>query len=284
MCIAKLDHVYKNYGQNEVLHDINISIESGVILGLVGPNGSGKTTIMKLLSKLIYPTKGIVFYSQTYSALIETPSLYENLSGKENLEYFASLENINNYDIDKIIDCLNMSNFINKQVKKYSLGMKQKLGIALTLLGNPKLIILDEPLNGLDPLSIKEIKDTLKKIKKLRKISILISSHMLKDLNELCDRVIFIKDGKIVENNNLNDNLKKIQICFSNIQDKEKANTLLLHKLIIQEDELSIYINENNDLNQILKLLIDNNIKISEVIKYKNTLEDRYLSTYQEKK
>lgn len=277
MVISSFSKVNKSYGKKQILHDLNFSIEEGKIIGLVGPNGSGKTTIMKLLSKLIYPTSGEILYSKSYSSLIETPAFYNELSGFENLMYFAKIKNVGLENVLEIVDKLGISEFINMKVSKYSLGMKQKLGIAITLLGYPKLVILDEPLNGLDPIATNTLKKYIREIKLKYNSTFLISSHLLKDLEEISDNVIFIKNGYLLNSLEFKKNSKKYQISFLSNEVNDVKNYLNNFKINIFENTLIVF---DDNLNDILKILLNNNVKIDEVKRYNVKLEDIYLENF----
>ena len=277
MVISSFSKVNKSYGKKQILHDLNFSIEEGKIIGLVGPNGSGKTTIMKLLSKLIYPTSGEILYSKSYSSLIETPSFYNELSGFENLKYFAKIKNVGLENVLEIVDKLGISEFIKTKVSKYSLGMKQKLGIAITLLGYPKLVILDEPLNGLDPIATNTLKKYIREIKLKYNSTFLISSHLLKDLEEISDNVIFIKNGYLLNSLEFKKNSKKYQISFLSNEVNDVKNYLNNFKINIFENTLIVF---DDNLNDILKILLNNNVKIDEVKRYNVKLEDIYLENF----
>ena len=277
MVISSFSKVNKSYGKKQILHDLNFSIEEGKIIGLVGPNGSGKTTIMKLLSKLIYPTSGEILYSKSYSSLIETPAFYNELSGFENLKYFAKIKNVGLENVLEIVDKLGISEFIKTKVSKYSLGMKQKLGIAITLLGYPKLVILDEPLNGLDPIATNTLKKYIKEIKLKYNSTFLISSHLLKDLEEISDNVIFIKNGYLLNSLEFKKNSKKYKIKFLSNEVNDVKNYLNNFKINIFENTLIVF---EDNLNDILKILLNNNVKIDEVKRYNVKLEDIYLENF----
>lgn len=277
MVISSFSKVNKSYGKKQILHDLNFSIEEGKIIGLVGPNGSGKTTIMKLLSKLIYPTSGEILYSKSYSSLIETPAFYNELSGFENLKYFAKIKNVGLENVLEIVDKLGISEFIKTKVSKYSLGMKQKLGIAITLLGYPKLVILDEPLNGLDPIATNTLKKYIREIKLKYNSTFLISSHLLKDLEEISDNVIFIKNGYLLNSLEFKKNSKKYQISFLSNEVNDVKNYLNNFKINIFENTLIVF---EDNLNDILKILLNNNVKIDEVKRYNVKLEDIYLENF----
>ncbi|MGM9646473.1 MAG: ABC transporter ATP-binding protein [Eubacteriales bacterium] len=215
--IAQLHSVKKSFGRTLVLNDINLSIGKGEIVGLLGPNGSGKTTVMKLLSKMLFPDEGNILYADRFHALIEEPRFYSSLSGYNNLLYFAYLSGKGKKEVQTVAEGLRLQKYIHKRVKKYSLGMKQKLGIATALLAESDLLILDEPMNGLDPYAVVEVRALLKKLAKESGTAILLSSHILSEMQKVCDRVLILKEGRILSEHFVTDelDLEKLYIsCF----------------------------------------------------------------------
>lgn len=209
--VLEVSNLSKSFGKRKVLDNINLTIHEGDIVGLIGPNGAGKTTLIKTILSLYKSNFGSVricgfdtkkdlekALSKTGS-IIENPDMYLNLSGKKNLKITALINNIKdkNY-IDEMVKFVGLSDRINDKVKKYSLGMKQRLALANALIKKPKLLILDEPTNGLDPYGIKELRMILKKISEEENISILISSHILSEVENICDRVVIIDKGNII--------------------------------------------------------------------------------------
>ena len=210
--ILDVSNVTKSFGNRIAVNNISFSIREGEIFGFLGPNGAGKTTTMKLICGLCSITKGqirICNYDipkdkekalQHVGALIENPLMYPNMTGYENLKYYASLyKNISKDDIMKYARIVGLEHRLKDKVKTYSLGMKQRLGIAQALLHSPKLLILDEPLSGLDPNGVKEMRDFLKMLAKEYNIAILISSHMLADMEQICDTIAIIDNGQLLE-------------------------------------------------------------------------------------
>lgn len=210
--VLDVANVTKKFGERVAVDNVSFQIFEGEIFGLIGPNGAGKTTIIKMITGLISCTTGTVFICgknikkefekaiKNVGGIIENPELYTYMSGMDNLKYFASLyPNISQKRINEVVMLVGMENRIYDKVGKYSLGMKQRVGIAQALLHNPKLLILDEPTNGLDPNGIKEMRTFLKKLASDNKISILISSHILAEMEQLCDTVGIIDGGKLIE-------------------------------------------------------------------------------------
>lgn len=199
--MIELRSVKKVYDKKCVLDIEDLKIEYGKILGIVGDNGAGKTTLLRLISRIEYPTEGELDYddeNMIISALIEKPALDEELTAFDNLKYVNILcGHKDNKRIDELLEIVGLSDDRNMKVKKFSLGMKQRLGLAMVLLPSPHLLVLDEPLNGLDPNGIIEMREIIGRLKK-DEVTILISSHILSELSKVADDFIFIKKGKIV--------------------------------------------------------------------------------------
>ena len=216
--ILEVENLNKSFGKNKILNDINITIYESDIVGLIGPNGAGKTTLIKTILNLYYPSSGKIkicgyevkkdfeLVMSKVSSLVETPDLYQNLSGLQNLKMTMIMNNIKDYEyMEKIIKLLKLNNKINDKVKKYSLGMKQRLALANALIKKPQFLILDEPTNGLDPLGIKELRDIIKFVNDNFNTTILISSHILSEIENICDEIIIIDNGYIIEQLDISD-------------------------------------------------------------------------------
>ncbi len=220
--IIKVENLKKKIGRKVILHNLSFSVDEGKIVGIVGPNGAGKSTLIKTMLGLYKITSGNIYingYSvknnlekclNNIGCIIENPDMYTNLSGRKNIELYANLCDI--YDkkyINNIITLVKLENRIDDKVKTYSLGMRQRLGIACALVLNPKILILDEPTNGLDPFGIKELRELLKEVNEKTNMTIIISSHILEEMQKICDEVILIDDGNFVENVNIEDMKEK---------------------------------------------------------------------------
>ena len=204
--ILKVNGVSKDYGHFHALDSMSFTVPKGSIYGLVGRNGAGKTTVMRIISGLQEPTSGKVEYGFDHKklgkvgALVELPSIYSNQSAKENLIYqYINLGLKVDDSIDQILDFVGLGNTGAKKAGKFSLGMRQRLGIAMAMCGNPELLILDEPINGLDPQGIIQIRDLLVKLNQERGITIIISSHILSELSKLATDFGFVEGGKVVK-------------------------------------------------------------------------------------
>lgn len=203
-----LKNISKKFKNNIVLDDINLDLESGNIYGLSGRNGSGKTVLMKIMSGLFSPSTGSIFidnepltinnnYKFNIGALLENPKFFPELTGFENLKTIAKIKNeINDEDILSALKIVNLLDEKDKKFGKYSLGMKQKLGVAQAIMENQKIILLDEPFSGIEERSVKELKEFIKEAKEQDKL-IIISSHIKEDLDELCDKIFYLDAGKI---------------------------------------------------------------------------------------
>lgn len=209
--ILRTNNLTKKYKDFTALNNANITINKGDIYGLIGRNGAGKTTLMKVITTLTNKTSGEFYLfdkddsdltetKRRIGCLIENPAFFENLTAYQNLKYYAIQKGIIDYSqIDKVLDLVKLSDSKNKKFKTFSLGMKQRLGIAFAMLDNPDFVILDEPINGLDPIGISELRETLKKLNEESNITMLISSHILSELYLLANRFCFIEKGKIIK-------------------------------------------------------------------------------------
>ena len=210
--IIETANLSKEYSKNRVVDSIDMHVEKGKIYGLLGKNGAGKTTTMCMLLNLVYPSDGEILLfgkdprrhsKEVYSnigSIIETPGFYENLTAYENLEIIAKLRgNYNSLNVKMVLEMVNLCHEKSKQFKDFSLGMKQRLGIAAAIMHNPELLILDEPINGLDPFGIKEIRDLLKKLSCEYGVTILISSHILSEIENIADVIGFMDQGVLID-------------------------------------------------------------------------------------
>ncbi len=212
MSVLEVKNLTKKFGKRVILDQVSVTLEEGEVVGLVGPNGAGKSTFIKSILGLYNIDEGDVkicgfdVYKQHRDALskvgciVENPDMYQNISGRRNLKICALMNDLpKNTDIDSVVHLVRMESRIDDKVKTYSLGMKQRLGLASALLNHPKLLILDEPINGLDPQGIMELRQIVRDLSKKDKMTVLISSHILAEIGQMCDRIIMIDQGKIVD-------------------------------------------------------------------------------------
>ena len=204
--VIKVDGVSKDYGKAHVLDNMTFTVPKGSIFGLVGRNGAGKTTIMRIMAGLQKPTSGKVEYGFNHKklgnigALVELPSIYSNASARDNLIYqYINLGLKIDETIDQSLEFVGLGDTGEKKAGKFSLGMRQRLGIAMAMAGNPELLILDEPINGLDPQGIIQIREVLEKLNKERGVTIIISSHILSELAKTATDFAFVEKGRVVK-------------------------------------------------------------------------------------
>ncbi|MHC1685133.1 MAG: ABC transporter ATP-binding protein [Clostridiaceae bacterium] len=294
--VIRTHNLTKKYKNTEVVSDLSINLKKGEIYGFLGQNGAGKTTTLRMIMGLIKPSRGEVelFGKIGYSkdiykkigAIIEYPGFYPNLTAEENLEIHRRMMGIENKEyIKEALDTvgLELSEIKNKKVKNYSLGMKQRLGVARAILHKPELLILDEPTNGLDPLGIKEMREMLIDLKDKKGITILISSHLLSEVEHLATEIGVIHNGKLLEEIDYKElqkrNRKYLKIRVS---DDKKASFLLEDKLSIKDFDVA----EKNTLRiyqdlergaEVARVLISNNIDLHEMHVSLDNLEDYFV-------
>lgn len=278
----------KSLGKKHILKDVNLVLNEGDILGFIGPNGAGKTTTIKLILGLQTIDSGNVSINgydikkdfvkaiKNVGAIVENPDMYTYLSGYDNLKMSQRLYNIKEDRIKEVIKLVGLEKRIHDKVSKYSLGMRQRLGIANAILNNPKLLILDEPTNGLDPEGIKEIRTLLLKLAKTEKMAILVSSHILSELDSFCNKIAIIQNGKIIETNDIS-KIKEINNEEVYLFEVSSTNKLPIEKIIIISDtEFKIKTSKEN-IPDIINTLVKNNIKIYKVHEEQMSLEEVFL-------
>lgn len=292
--VLKTYNISKKYG-NQVSNDkISITIKKGEIYGLIGKNGAGKTTLFRIITGLSHKSSGnLEIFGKSeekdlntartmIGSLIESPAFYKNMTARENLEVSRLVRNIAGKEcIDEVLQLVGLSDTNKKKVKNFSLGMRQRLGIANALLGNPKLLILDEPINGLDPMGIVEIRELLKKINKEKDVTILISSHILGELSELATNYGIINNGRLVEEISVKELKEKCRQYIEVIVDNPaKASTILEKELLITDYEVL----ENNRIKIFSNLdssgLINGTLSKNKVVVQKINLKGENLEEY----
>ncbi|MFF2290527.1 ABC transporter ATP-binding protein [Peribacillus butanolivorans] len=295
--ILKTNQLTKVFEGKEVVSGVNMHVKQGEIYGFLGPNGAGKTTIMKMITNLIKPTSGDIeifgekLTNTSYEVLkrigtiIEYPIFYEKLTAKENL--YLHCEYMGYYDkksIDHALDLVKLHNVDDKKVKDFSLGMKQRLGIARAITTKPELLILDEPINGLDPIGIKELRELFKMLCKEYGITLLISSHILAEMEQMADTIGVIQNGKLIKEVSMKSiNGEQTDYIEVTVQDIKKATYILDHELglknykIISEQMIRIY-EMTATQQEISKALIMKDIEIESINKKHSSLEEYFLN------
>ncbi len=291
--VLEIKNVSKKISKRQILKDISLEVKEGEIFGFVGPNGAGKTTLIKVMLGLYKMDSGNVKIAgydikkdfekamEEIGAIIENPEMYGYLSGKDNLAIYARMEEgVSDNFQRELIRMVKLGGRINNKVKTYSLGMRQRLGIAQALLSNPKLLILDEPTNGLDPLGIKELRDMLKKISKEKNMAVFISSHILSEIELMCDRIAIIDNGEIIEIKDLHDKSKeeKQEVLFE-VSFKDKASEVL-EKLgynpLIEDEGIKLLV-DKEDIPVINKHLVEDDIKVYGISSKHRSLEEEFI-------
>lgn len=294
MNVLEVKDAYKHLGKRQIIKGISFSVKEGEIFGFLGPNGAGKTTTIRMLVGLIAPNQGTISIMgnniqtnrekalKEVGAVVENPELYTYLSGLENLMQVAAIRKINRKKVDEIVELVGLTSRINDKVKKYSLGMKQRLGLGIALLSKPKLLILDEPTNGLDPSGIMDFRNIVKTSAKEYGMSVFVSSHILSEIQQLCDTVAFINDGQIqsIESLNPDNTEEKVSMVIVS-KDIEKCGNTLNHISFVSSIEqkdgrFTIKVDENN-IPELIYKLSENRVPIREIFEKHQGLEERYV-------
>ncbi|MGD1635718.1 ABC transporter ATP-binding protein [Listeria monocytogenes] len=292
--VLKLEHVTKKIGQKNIVHDISFDIHKGEVFGLLGPNGAGKTTIIRSIVGLIRRSEGTVFingknvdteYKAAISevgAIIENPEFYMYMSGWANLKQFArmSQKNITDEHIREIVELVKLTGAINQKVKTYSLGMRQRLGVAQALIQNPKLLILDEPTNGLDPQGMAEFRTLIRDLA-TNGTSVLISSHLLSEIQQITDRFAIINKGVLTHIEKMSDLIENHVAAYKlKVSDPVATTTVIATlpvKLVAQNEDLFKIEVAHEDVHLIARALIQANIDLLEMVPLQASLEERFL-------
>jgi len=305
MSIISLQNVSKNFGKFEAVKNINIEIEKGKIFGLIGPNGAGKTTILSMLSGILKPTKGKIYIfdkdiqeelsiKNKIGVVPEQPYVYGDMNVHNFLSFWADLYEIKNKEnrINFVLDKVNLGNssIKNKKLKEFSKGMKQRVSIARALLHDPEILILDEPMSGLDPVGIKEVRDLIFEQKKEGK-TIIISSHILAEIEKICDDVAIINKGMIVKSGSIDEILNSSVSMIELEIEVEKVNDLLVNGLkkfdFIKEVNYSgnnlRIITASKNKKEISKFITDCGCIILKMKENKKTLEDVFIGIADDK-
>lgn len=285
----KLEQITKKYGHNTVIDHIDFDFGNSQIVGLIGKNGVGKTTLMKVMNGNIINFEGKVNLpnDENVGYLIEHPKLYDNKTGLYNLKLFSQVlgKGFDKKYADHIIDAFGMRPYIKKKVKKYSMGMKQKLAIAVSLMNKPKYLILDEPTNGMDPDGSIDVLKTIQSLVKQLEMKILISSHKLEDIELICDRAVFLRDGTFVQDVNMKDGgPKDSTIITIDKEDFGKSLEILTENFHVQQsskDNGEIIIKAQSNYKDVIQSLAKLNIYPKYIETRKSSLRDTYFNINQ---
>ena len=294
--IIQTNQLTKNYHGNEVVSNVNMHVKKGEIYGFLGPNGAGKTTVMKMIMNLIKPTSGeILICGETVTptsyeilkrmgSIIEYPVFYERLTARENLELHSEYMGYYNKNaIDTAIDMVQLKNIEGKAVKDFSLGMKQRLGLARAIITKPEILILDEPTNGLDPVGIKEFRNLFQMLSKDYGMTLLISSHILAEIEQIADTIGVIKDGILIDEVLMEKiRLQNTEYIELETSDVKKAAYVIKELMNITNfkilDDVTIRIYDTNtSQGKVSQTLVLNGVLVESINKKDNTLEDYFL-------
>ena len=295
--VLKTYNITKKYGEQLAVDNVNMTIKKGDIYGFIGQNGAGKTTLIRLITGLIHKSGGEIELlganeenelnkaRTMVGSLIESPSFYTNMTARENLEVSRLVRNIPGKKcIDEVLELVGLKDVEKKKVKNFSLGMRQRLGIANALMGNPKLLILDEPINGLDPMGIVEIRELLKKINKEKDMTILISSHILSELSELATTYGIISNGKLIEEITAKQLSEKCrQYIDLKVDDTARAVILLERELgisnyeVLEDSNIKVFSNLDN-VGEVNSLLSRSGIIVESISVKGENLEEYFMN------
>ena len=293
--IITTKNLCKQYGENNsVVKDLDLNVKEGCIYGFLGPNGAGKSTTLKMLLGLARPTSGTISMLgqemntknrlsvlKNVGSLIESPSYYGHLTGEENLRIFQTLRDVPSNRITEVLQIVRLQNQKSKKVSEYSLGMKQRLGIATALLANPKLLILDEPTNGLDPAGIGEMRELITTLPSKYGMSVVVSSHLLSEIDQIAEEVGIIRQGELVFQDSLAalHSRDKKQLAIRTLNNATASKLIKAHNIscLIEDDFLILPDLDDFEVAKYNALLMQNNVGIVRIEERKRTLEDIFL-------
>lgn len=284
----------KQYGKVLRVKDLDLKVPEGVVYGFLGPNGAGKSTTMKMILGLARPTAGsiTVFGKEVNSrnrlsiltdvgSLIESPSYYGHLTGTENLRIISTLKGVPDKDIDRVLQIVRLENQKEKKVGQYSMGMKQRLGLACALLGNPKLLILDEPTNGLDPAGIQEMRELICSLPQQYGMTVMVSSHLLSEIDQMATNVGIISRGELVFQESLSTlhERSRSTIAVRTLNNEAAVKILGEQGVSCQAQDDYLFLSElaDNELAGYISLLFDNHIGVVRIEERRESLEDIFL-------
>ena len=290
--VLTLDNVTKTMKGKKIIHNLSFSVQEGEIFGFLGPNGAGKTTTIRMIVGLMEMNEGDIIVCgksiksdfegavRHIGAIVENPEMYKFLTGYQNLLQFARMhKGISKDKINEVVELVGLSDRIHDKVKTYSLGMRQRLGLAQCLLHDPKLLILDEPTNGLDPAGIREIRDYLKILTREKGMSVIVSSHLLSEMEMMCDRIAIIQKGELINVQRVNDFVTNDQLMYEFETGPLGEITEYLETewdATILDNGFTVEIKKEN-VPLLMKRLIEANINVYSAKHASKTLEDRFL-------
>ena len=291
--IIRTQRLSKEYNKIFRVKDIDLRVPQGAVYGFLGPNGAGKSTTLKMLLGLAKPTQGNINLGKELNeknrisilkdigSLIESPSYYGHLTGLENMTIMQKLLDLPKKNVNEALKIVRLENQKNKKVSQYSLGMKQRLGIAMAIMKFPKLLILDEPTNGLDPAGIEEIRELIKSLPEKYGMTVLISSHLLSEIDQIATSIGIINHGELVFQDSIkelhNRGQSQIAIKTKNVVSAQKLLNTKGYMSLIQDGYLTIENLKDSDVAKINGMLVHSNIDVFRIEEHKKSLEDIFL-------
>ena len=288
---AEVRGLVKRYGDLAAVDHVDLTVEPGDVYGFLGPNGAGKTTTIRMLVGLIRPTSGSIAICgfdvrrdfekalRNIGCIVENPDLYRFMTGRENLEHFARMLRVPSSEIDRVASLVNLAHRLDQRVGTYSLGMRQRLGIAQAMLGDPRVLILDEPANGLDPAGIREIRELLRTLAAERGLAVFVSSHLLAEIELTADRVAIIHKGRILRSGPVRDLISNQRAMEFRVDDAARGAAIVREKgLDVRVDADRIFVPiEETDAPPLIATLAQNGIAIFHARPRVQTLEEMFL-------
>jgi ABC-2 type transport system ATP-binding protein len=291
MTALQAQNLTKVIGDRTIVNDVSFALKPGEVFGFLGPNGAGKTTTIRMLVGLIQPTQGQITVCgydvrrdfekamRCIGCIVENPDLYRFMTGRENLEHFARMLRAPSAEIERVASLVNLAHRLDQRVGTYSLGMRQRLGIAQAMLGDPKVLILDEPANGLDPAGIREIRELLRRLAEERGLAVFVSSHLLAEIELIADRVAIIHKGRILRSGTVAELISSQRAMEFRVSDAARAVELIREQGFearAEDDRVLIPI-EEEQAPPLLASIARNDIAIFHARQRVQTLEDMFL-------
>ena len=252
MNILEVEHITKRFHKKAVINDISFSAEEGKVFGFIGPNGAGKTTTLKLITNILIPDSGSIHIAcfdiqkerekalANVAGVIENPALYLELSGHDNLKFIQKMYRKSKDDMERVVEIIGLGHAMRQKTARYSLGMKQRLGLGMALLADPKFLILDEPTNGLDASGIMELRELIRQ-KAGEGVTVLLSSHILSEVDKIADDVVFIKEGRILEKSEVPPIQKRYAVTAGNARRIQEQLAAMEHvEAVLGDDGVTV--------------------------------------------
>ncbi len=291
MTALSASHLTKVIGDRTIVDDVSFDLNPGEVFGFLGPNGAGKTTTIRMLVGLIKPTQGTVTVCgfdlrknfekamRCIGCIVENPDLYRFMTGRENLEHFARMLSVPSAEIERVASLVNLAHRLDQRVGTYSLGMRQRLGIAQAMLGDPRVLILDEPANGLDPAGIREIRELLRTLAAERGLSVFVSSHLLAEIELTADRVAIIHKGRILRSGTVRELISSQRAMEFRVDDASRAEAIVRGRgldVVVTDHTLLVPI-EEADTPPVIAALTQNGVAVFHARQRVQSLEDMFL-------